>query len=99
VQAIVALLWKFLSEPKREQAAQALVAANPYLRTRFIRGTKGRSLLSMDQAMALRRDYDVLRQNRKRAPRGALKALRERYDLNSVNTLACIVQGRGYANQ
>lgn len=96
VQAIIALLWKFLSEPKREQARAALVEAAPYLRARFIRGVRGRAVLSMAEATAMRTEYEALRGAGGRINRGARPALMAKYGLNSVNTVATICGGRGY---
>jgi hypothetical protein len=101
VQAIVAMLWRYLSGPKQEQAAGALREAIPYLRTRYIRGSKGRAALSLEQANALRAEYDKLKSERTkngfvRIRRKARQELRAKYGLNSVNTLAAIVGGHGY---
>jgi hypothetical protein len=96
VQAIVAMLWRFLSEPKRQQASVALTAAVPYLRVRFIHGARGRSALSLVEADALRAEYESLRGASGRINRGARPALVTKYGLKSVNTLAAICAGRGY---
>jgi hypothetical protein len=98
VQAVIAMLWKWLSEPKREQASGALLSALPYLRTQFIRGSKGRSVLSMEQANALRDEYELMKVGRVRAPRDSRRMLLEKYGLKSVNTLSAICANRGYVD-
>jgi len=99
VQAIVALLWKFLSEPKRHQAIMALSEALPHVRARFINGSKGRSVLSMVQADELRREWAEMQRGRQRVPKGARELLAAKYGLESVHTLAAIVAGRGYKEE
>jgi hypothetical protein len=99
VQAIVAMLWKFLSDPKREQAAKALNEALPYVRERFVRGSRGRSVLSMVQATELRNEYAAMKEGRQRIPKGARELLAAKYGLDSVHTLAFIVAGKGYSKE
>ncbi len=95
VRTVVDLLWPWLSEPKREQARQALDAIEPYAHTRHIWGA-GRSSLSLDQAKALRAEYEQLRGVRRRIRQGMRAELAAKYGLNSVNTVAAIIGGRGY---
>jgi hypothetical protein len=91
VQAVVAMLWRWLSEPKREQATQALRAALP----RLIRGSKGRAALSMAQADVLRAEHASAKTGRQRVPQGWIAAAAERYQIKR-DTIASIVQGYGY---
>jgi hypothetical protein len=96
VQAIVAMLWKFLSEPKQSQAEIALMSALSTVRERFVRGSAGRSVLSMVRAKELRAEYALLLQGQQRIPKGSRKKLAEKYGLDSVHTLAAIIAGKGY---
>ena len=95
VRSVIDLLWPWMSEPKREQARCAIEAIEPYTYTRNIWGA-GRSSLSLDQAKALRAEYEQLRGVRRRIRQGARAELAAKYGLNSVNTVAAIVGGRGY---
>jgi|SRR5215469_725774 len=99
VQAVIGMLWKFLSEPKREQATKALEEALPYVRARFINGSKGRSVLSMVQADELRKEWKEMQKGRQRIPKGAREILAAKYGLESVHTLAAIVAGKGYRKE
>lgn len=93
-QAVIALLWKWLSEPKREQASAAMAAAIPYYRNRSVWG-KGRSVLSMGDVERIRAAHLAAQAGRHRVPKGWRKSIAAEYGIN-LHTLAAICGGRGY---
>lgn len=95
VKLAVDRIWPWLSTPKREQARCALDTIESYTHTRNIWGA-GRAALSLDQAKALRSEYEQLRALRRRIRKGVRAELAAKYGLNSINTVAAIVAGRGY---
>lgn len=95
VQTAIAMLWRFLSGPKRRQAWKAMNECKAYVQMRALHG-KGPAQLTLVQADALRSEYASLKIGRKRIRRGAREELVAKYGLVSINTLAAICSGRGY---
>jgi hypothetical protein len=93
-QAAMALLWKWLSEPKREQAYTAITSAIPHYRARSAMG-KGRSIFTVATVERLRAEHAAASVGRKRVPKGWFDIQSERYRANR-NTLAHICKGAGY---
>lgn len=93
-QAVIALLWRWLSEPKRSQADTALLAAAPYYRKRYLSGA-GRAHLTLAQAKKLRLEHAAARAGRQRVPHGWIKEAAVKYGIKP-DTVASICQGYGY---
>jgi hypothetical protein len=94
-QAVIGMLWKWLSEPKRADAERVLGAVHARQRVRIEFGAKGRAKLSATQASDLRANYAKQKLGRLRVPRGFFSEEAARYSV-SRHTLAHICKGRGY---
>ena len=93
-QFVIALLWRFLSKPKRDQAHAAMSAANPYYLARSAMG-KGRSVFTVATVERLRAEHAAASAERQRVPKGWFDIQAIRYGANR-NTLAHICKGAGY---
>lgn len=95
VQAVTAMLWRWLCSVKRAQCATALTGTRDYLRSRFESGGKGVSKLTLAQAAQMRIEHATAQQGRQRVPRGFMPILAARYGIKQ-ETCANICQGYGY---
>lgn len=95
VQTAIALLWKFLSEPKRAQAEAAMLTCKQYFQARALHG-KGKAKLTLVEAADLRAAYAAAKAGRQRAPKGFMARMAEHYCV-SPYTIQHICCGAGYA--
>lgn len=94
VQAAVAMLWRFLSGPKKAQAERVMLACKAYFQQRALHG-KSTAKLTLAQAAELRSMYAAARVGRQRVPHGFFAQAAAKYG-TSRHTLSHICQGKGY---
>jgi hypothetical protein len=94
-QFVLALLWRFLSEPKRQQATVCLVEAAAYFKERAAYARKGPSKLTLAQAAEIRAARDQARIGRQRVPRNWVVQVADLYGV-STHCIATVLSGRGH---
>lgn len=96
-QAVVAMLWNWLSEPKREQALEAITAALPHYKFRAEMG-KGNSRFTVAEVVDLRARHAEALVGRQRVQRGWIVAEAARLGVSPA-TISNIIKGRGYVQK
>lgn len=87
IQAVVAMLWRWLSEPKREQVTRAIQSILPTLQKSFEYNSR---------IADLRAEYVKLKCGRKSVPKGVRSYLMSKYGFTNRHTMSSILDNRSH---